>query len=474
MPRRLSQSLSACLALGLTACATDQAKMTRPPPPQLVQDAIGTPSPPLPVSAPLPGLQPATTIARIPEPIGGLTLQRALSLALVGNPALAPYSIEIRAAEARTLQADRPPNPEMDVLGEDIAGTGPAKRALGGSQATLALAQVVELGAKRAKRVRLARWGETLAAWDYETRRLDVFVGTKRAFTDVLAAQRRLKLAEATLRLERQLANAVAERARAGQVSPLEESRAQVLLSGGQVARDKAERELQVTRSRLAAFWGGTQPRFQEALGDLGDVAPVQPLPALQRMAADNPDIARWAAEMNQREARVALEKAKNIPDPRIVVGARRYGYGVGETAFIAGFSIPLTVYSINEGNLRDAQLQVARGQAQQQQVTQQVAAAIAQTHERLTSAYDTVRALRRSTLPAAETTFNGISTGYREGKFSFLEVLDAQRALLDARAQLIDAEAAYQGASADAERLTGQSSRNEPGRGGAGKGAAP
>ncbi|MFL5255676.1 MAG: TolC family protein [Rhodopila sp.] len=472
MSRRLSRSFGACLALGVTACATDQAKMTHPPPPQLVQDAIGTPLPAPPVSVSSPGPQPVATTARTPEPVGSLTLQQALSLALLGSPELAPYAIEIRAAEARILQADRPPNPDVEFLAEDFGGTGPAKRGFTGSQETLALGQVVELGSKRTKRVRLAHSEETLAAWDYEAKRLDVFVGTKRAFTDVLAAQRRLKLAEAALRLDRQLANAMAERARAGQVSPLEESRTQVLLSAAQVARDKAMRELQVARSRLAAFWGSSEPRFQEALGNLDDVTPIRPLPELLRLAADNPDLARWSAEIDQREARVALERAKNIPDPRITIGARRYGYGTGETAFVAGISIPLALTSINEGNLRDAVLQVNKGQALREQAVQQVAAGIVQTHERLLSAYDTVRAIRRSTLPAAETTFNGISTGYQEGKFTLLEVIDAQRALLDARAQLIDAEAAYQSAIADAERLTSQSPRLEPGR--TREGAAP
>src|SRR5438309_1273009 len=110
MSRRLSRSFGACIALGLTACATDQAKMTRPPPPQLVQDAIGIPKPAPPMSVASPGPQPDATTARIPEPTGSLTLQQALSLALLGSPDLAPYAIEIRAAEARTLQADRPPN----------------------------------------------------------------------------------------------------------------------------------------------------------------------------------------------------------------------------------------------------------------------------------------------------------------------------------------------------------------------------
>ena len=41
---------------------------------------------------------------------------------------------------------------------------------------------------------------------------------------------------------------------------------------------------------------------------------------------------------------------------------------------------------------------------------------------------------LRRTVLPAAEEAFGYAREGYREGKFSFLEVLDAQRTLFETR----------------------------------------
>ena len=103
---------------------------------------------------------------------------------------------------------------------------------------------------------------------------------------------------------------------------------------------------------------------------------------------------------------------------------------------------------------------------ALQQAASVQVSTAIEQRFQQLSSAYDTVITLRRDVLPAAKSTFDGTSTGYREGKFSLLEALDAQRVYLDARGRLIDAEAAYQAARTDAERLTGQSLTSAPNRG--------
>jgi cobalt-zinc-cadmium efflux system outer membrane protein len=457
MSQTLLRAVGACVALALAACGDERPTLA-------VSSPIAVPQ-----SQPVPGEpaspRPAASSALPHEPDGPLSLQAAVSLALVHNPDLASFSIETRAAEARTLQADRPPNPEIEALTEDFGGSR-ARRGFNDSQTTVALSQVVELGAKRAKRVRLGRLDESLAAWDYEAKRLDVLVATAKAFTEVLAAQRRVELADGAFRLERQLFNSVGERVDAGQASPLERGRAQVALSGGQVARDTAARDLQVARSRLAALWASRHPVFRSAEGDLGNIVPVQPLPELLRLASYNPDLARWATEIEQREARVALERAKDLPDPRITVGARRYGYNTGETAFVAGVSIPLPFYSLNRGGIQEAEFLANKARALQQAASVQVSTAIEQRFQQLSSAYDTVITLRRDVLPAAKSTFDGTSTGYREGKFSLLEALDAQRVYLDARGRLIDAEAAYQAARTDAERLTGQSLTSAPNRG--------
>jgi cobalt-zinc-cadmium efflux system outer membrane protein len=455
----LLRGVGACLALALAACGDESSNPAIPPPsPIATAKTLPVPSEPA-------RLHQAASPALPHEPDGTLSLQAAVSLALVYNPDLAAFSIETRAAEARTLQADRPPNPEIEALTEDFGGAR-ARRGFNDSQTTVTLSQVVELGAKRAKRVRLGRLDESLAAWDYEVRRLDVLVATAKAFTDVLAAQRRVELANSAFRLEQQLFGSVAERVSAGQVSPLERGRAQVALSGGQVARDKAARDLQVARSRLSALWASTHPVFGSAEGDLGAVAPVRPLPELLRRASDNPDLARWTTEIEQREARVALERAKDVPDPRITVGARRYGYNTGETAFVAGVSIPLPFYSLNRGGIQEAELLANKARVLQQAASVQVAAAIEQSFQQVSGAYDAVITLRRDVLPAAKSTFDGTSNGYREGKFTLLEALDAQRVYLDGRGRLIDAEAAYQAARTDAERLIGQSLTQTPNRG--------
>ena len=62
--------------------------------------------------------------AEIDEPNRILTLRRALVLTLMHNPELKAFSLKIRAAEARQLQAGLWPNPELEVEVEEAGGTG--------------------------------------------------------------------------------------------------------------------------------------------------------------------------------------------------------------------------------------------------------------------------------------------------------------------------------------------------------------
>ena len=400
------------------------------------------------------------------EPTGHLTLQRALAQTLVGSPELSQFSYDVRSAEARALQAGYRPNPDIQLQAEDFAGNRD-QAGFRNYQGTLTLSQLVELGGKRRGRVRLAHLETSLAGWNYETQRLDVLTETTRAFMNVLTAQRRVALADEGLRLEQQFYGAVSERTRAGDVSSLEERRAQVARSNGQILIEQARRDLTAARARLAASWGSKTPLFNQVEGDLGSGIKRPPdLPALLKLAEQNPDLARWETEIAQREAKLAVEQSRNVPDITVNAGIRNYGPGRpspdapavgGGYAFVGGIGLPLPISGMNQGNVLDARAQLEKSQVQRQAAEIRVTAAIQQSFERISAAYETITALRRNVMPAAQTAYEGISTGYRQGKFSLLEVLDARRALFDARNRLIDAEASYKIALAETERLIGQ-----------------
>jgi len=66
------------------------------------------------------------------------------------------------------------------------------------------------------------------------------------------------------------------------------------------------------------------------------------------------------------------------------------------------------------------------------------------------------VTTLRNDILPGAQRAFDSVQNGYREGKFDFLQLLDAQRTLFEVKGQYVEALSAYHLSRTEIERLIG------------------
>ena len=191
MKRSIVVPFTASIAIAITAslsgCATAPRTDAEPSPTSKLATAEGTRH--------QSGSPPSITAESldIKEPADELTLGQALGRALARNPELAAFSWDIRIGQARRLQAGIYPNPEAGVTVENVAGSG-GYRGTREAETTLQLSQLILPGGKRGKAIEEARLSRKLAAWDYETVRLDVFSRTADDFVEVLAAQEQLQL----------------------------------------------------------------------------------------------------------------------------------------------------------------------------------------------------------------------------------------------------------------------------------------
>lgn len=396
-----------------------------------------------------------TSLLEVEEPTGAITLRQALSLALLRNPELAVFSWEVRAREARALQASLLPNPVIGVKIENFGGSGD----VGGfeqTESTILLSQLIELAGKRRKRIRVATLDSDLAAWDYEIKRLDVLTNVTQAFLDVQSAQGQQILAMRLVRLAAEFVDVVSQRVQAGRTSPAEESRARVALANAQIELGRAQRELEAARKRLAATWGSLTPKFQQATGNLDISQSIPEIDQLLALISQNPEIARWATEMQQRRAVVALQEAQKIPDPAIAGGFRRLAESDDNT-FVLGLDMPIPIFNRNQGATAEARLRVSKAEWERQVTELRITTLVVEFYRALSTAFNQASSLQTSVLPEAQKAFDTISEGYKQGKFGFLDVLDARRTLFDSRAQYLQAVTDYHKATADLERLIGQ-----------------
>ncbi len=385
---------------------------------------------------------------------GVLTLRQAVALALERSPDLAGFSAEARASEARQVQAGVRPNTAATADFEDFAGSGNFRGA-SQMQTTLRLGSLIELGGKRGRRRETAEAAHDLARSEYDLERTDVLAEVTQRFITVVSAQDVLALArESTASLDEAL-RIVRQRVEAGRTSALEEKKAAVALARSRIEEQSAERDLAGARMRLASSWGDATPGFDRAEADLFALETLPALDTLLARVADSPEIARFATEKRLRESEIWLARAKGAPDATFGAGVRRVEDS-GDHAFVAGVTLPLPLFDRNRGGVAEAQAVLEKTEAAQRAAENRWRARLSGLYQDLLTSSLEVEATRREILPQAEEALRIAEQGFREARYSYLELADAQRTLRDVRRQLLAAATTYHLVVSEIERLTG------------------
>ncbi len=399
-------------------------------------------------------LPPNSVFALTNAPVEGLTLAEALKLVESQQPEIHAARLDIRAAESRVTQAGLRPNPEMSLTAENFGGKGEVAR-FDSAEYTAELAQTLELGGKRGKRLHTAESERRLAGFAFEAKRLDIRAETTRRFVALQGAQERLALARQSLALAGEFVTAVAARVRAGRISPTDEDKARILLGQQKAVMDSVEQDVKTARVRLAAMWGSVDPHFQRAQGDTQAIPVVPEMAALSARLSANPELARWTMEIEQRKALLAQEIAARAPDVTIAGGVRRFS-NTDSQAFVASLSVPLPVFNRNQGKIREAAMLVEKAEQQRRAAQVEIAASLAERYGAFTAALRRSTTLKNDILPRSQTVFDAVQSGYAQGKFAYLDVLDARRAFFDGHADYLEALVSVHQALTELDRLVG------------------
>lgn len=379
------------------------------------------------------------------EPV---TLSDALTRGQEISPRVAKARAERKAAEARAIQAGVRPNPEVFVEVENFSGTGPY-RTFRSTETTVSVAQPFELGGKRRARKDVAAAERDYAQLALRRAEADLAYDIVVAHAELRASEDRADLARKVLARAVELARIAETLVDVGRDPPLTKLRADALLAEAKAEELRATSELLTARQRLALLIGSDDGELSASVQDI-------PMPPTLPANAQSLDERLAAAERDAASARVRLAQAEGVPDITASGGVRSFRESK-DTAFLVSVSIPLPVFNRNRGNIYAA---VAEGEAAEAQLAQtrldtrfsrrEAELLLAAANERLT-------ALSGAGLFQANEAARVAEIGYQQGKFTLIELIDAQEALTSANLKLIEAQLDRARAIAALGRATAQ-----------------
>lgn len=385
-----------------------------------------------------------------------LTLSNALALTLEKNPELKTFSYDERVAEARIIQAKLIPNPEISVSLEDVLGTG-GYSGSSQSQSTLQLSQVIELGGKRTARGDVATALRDQFRDGYEIKRVEVLTSLTDKFIRTAADEHLLKLAEKAESLANKSLTNIKKRAEAGGVSELEETKAKVLLARAHIVKEHRKHQLLTSKKELSAFWGADDPKFTSINADLFQNIELPDLETLDATIDQSLEIKRWVNEKRLREAEQRLARAKSIPNVLIGGGPRRIESSNDDT-WVFQFSMPLSIFDRNQGGREEAQALTEKVVVSEDATRIRLKTALFGLYQEMDHAKTELDTMKKEIIPEAEKSLKIAQDGYDKGRFSYLDLADAQKTLLEVYSENIEAAYSFHSYINASERLLGVS----------------
>lgn len=375
-----------------------------------------------------------------------LTLEEALARAESNAPALIQAQAAVDAAQGRRQQAELGPNPEVSLEVENFSGSG-LYSGLDLAESTLAVGQTIELGGKREARVRAGEAETDVARLSARIARADLTLMVKTRFAAALAAEAQVTLARAALGRANDLVASAQALVDAGREPPLRALRARTAAAEAQAELDRLIAADNAARAALAALLGDVVAP-QRVVGSLAD----QPKPAGIPDPTQSLDVRLAEAQAGAARAIVDRERTAGATDLTAELGVKRFE-DTGETALVFGLSMPIPIFNSNQGSVAAANADVRAANSRRVQSIAESVQRIRGAEDAYAAAESRVRTLEEIAGPTAQQALDLARTGFEAGRFSLLDVLDAEDAFASAQATLIEAQRDRAVAAAELER---------------------
>jgi outer membrane protein, heavy metal efflux system len=383
-----------------------------------------------------------------------LTLDDAVRLALENNPELRASSGRIDAATGRAYQARLWTNPELTLSAEDwpVGGGGN----FSDSKQTIGVAQTIPFPGKKKLDRQIGVSGVRLSEAELSLRRVELVRDVKSGFYQVLAAERLVEVAGELVKVAESSASTARKRVAAGAAADQEQLRAEIPLEQARAELSDFQRELTTARQTLALLLG--QPHLTEtsvsgALAETVDLALLEQGP--ETWLPNHPSVRAVNTSRDRAELELRRARLEPYPDVRMGVAGGRMGE-TRQSIIELGLSVPLPIIDRSKGRQQEAEANVRIAEADLVAAEQRLLREWATASKRFRTAVEQVANYRERILPKANEALRLVQTGFEQGKFGFMDLLDTQRTTAEVRLAYQRKLLELNVAQAELESLTG------------------
>jgi len=405
-------------------------------------------------------------IAHYFDPVQGLSSDELVRRALASNGELAAARIEIQRVRGRLRQAALRPNPTLDVEQTTGRFTGSADE----RETSVGIAVPIELGAKRKRRIELARVELEAVQAEVADRERRLTLEVMTLYTEALSALRELETTESINQVDLQTTRFVQARVNEGESAPLELNLLRTEVDRLRSRRALVEGRLTTTLLKLKVLAGlsDAEPlRLREDLATIRQPVFPQSVDAAIAIALrSRPDLR--LARLNEEVAEAGLKLARASASPDLTAFTR---YSVSRSAFEVtpvgvlrdrdktltfGVSVGIPIFNRNQGNKAEATALISQARTRREFLEQIIRSEVQSAYARIEAARSAALTFEQGVIGRSTDNIRVIRAAYELGQFQITDLLSEQRRLLDSQREYTEMLAEQYRALADLQAALG------------------
>jgi cobalt-zinc-cadmium efflux system outer membrane protein len=247
-----------------------------------------------------------------------------------------------------------------------------------------------------------------------------------------------------------ELLNAVSKKVEAGKLSPAEKSRVKIRHFNEQMKLRVTDKSLKTAWLSITTMWGDEKSSFDFAEGDLRKLSMLP----LSYSFKNSPLIQFAELSVEIQQNKIKSEKAIAIPNFSLGAGLKQSD--IPGNTFQIGLSVPLPIFNRNQGNIKSAVYELEKAELELKATESELKSKIINIQSELELLFSETITLKDDIIPESLNAYTIITDGYLNGRFTYLDVVDAQKMWFQSREQYLNVLTEYHQKFFELDYLTG------------------
>ena len=351
-----------------------------------------------------------------------IDIQSLQQIAMQKNPTIIQAQNQIHALRGKLVQVGLYPNPNLGWLADEMGNAGTAGRQGLVAGQEFVVGEKLELN----RAVVTQEISAAEANLNIQCRR--VMNDVRIAAVAVQALQEKIRIAEQLVRIAEDGTKMTQQLVDAMEVSPADLLKAEIETNRTSLMLGVLQEQHLAAWQNLTGLIGCTDMQITVISGTLDTEMPqLDWNVSLNRLLTESPELVRAHAAVQRAryyQQRQCEERLPNINTEGVVAYNNQTQY----TEVTVGITMPIKIYDRNQGNIMQAQSELAVAQREVNRIELALHNRLAQSFRNYNVARRQVDAYRTTLLPKTKKSLDLTSTGFQQGELNYLDLLTAQR----------------------------------------------